>query len=212
MKTGSPWGKSPAFLYHLLNRAELCTDDRPLKLAVLRCSDGRYVLPAARRAWDVLAIDMGSTSIHGGPESPPSGDAYTPGPLSKMVKERLSNNAMVICGDFMDAPAAADGHLVISSGALEHGHNQQRDNIAMLLRIGAHLKKGGVLVCAVCCTLDSSHSARSNCVPFHAWSQMLEVTGCDILYHYACSPAFERGRVGNPGDHFHQLGHFLTRV
>src|SRR5258705_6904471 len=54
--TSSLWGKPPSRYYALLRRAESSKRGGRPHLAVLGCSDGKFVLPTARGGFTVMAL------------------------------------------------------------------------------------------------------------------------------------------------------------
>lgn len=61
LKTASIWGYPPRRFFRFLNRIE--REGLPKTLAVLGCGDGRYVVPAAKRGFEVLAIERDEAAL-----------------------------------------------------------------------------------------------------------------------------------------------------
>lgn len=56
MKTSSLWGQPQSRYYSYLARIEAAEATKAPALAVIGCADGKYVLPAARKGFDVWAV------------------------------------------------------------------------------------------------------------------------------------------------------------
>jgi len=61
---GSIWGKPNRSFYRFLAMIE--TVGLPKTLCVLGCSDGKFVIPAARKGFSVLALDIDTIALYGG--------------------------------------------------------------------------------------------------------------------------------------------------
>src|SRR5258705_13831045 len=100
--TSSLWGKPPSRYYALLRRAESSKRGGRPHLAVLGCSDGKFVLPAARRGFTVMALDVDEIALYGGTKIGPDGPTPMPGLRARLEAEKLAHLVEVVHADLAE--------------------------------------------------------------------------------------------------------------
>lgn len=65
MKTKSIWGNPPKRLYNLINLAEKDFGNN-FNACIVGCSDGKFLLPFARRTIKVTGYDIDDVALYGG--------------------------------------------------------------------------------------------------------------------------------------------------
>ena len=95
-RTKSLWGNPLSRYYNFLKRVENEFQSSALSLSVLGCSDGKFVLPAARKGYKVLAVDIDEIAIKGGTKTGPEGEVFMEGLISRLKKEELENQVKVL--------------------------------------------------------------------------------------------------------------------
>ena len=93
MKTSSLWGQPQSRYYSYLARIEAAEATKAPALAVIGCADGTEVLPAARKGFDVWAVDVDDIAVNGGVKEDASGEVQVPGLVSRVKQENLSDRA-----------------------------------------------------------------------------------------------------------------------
>jgi SAM-dependent methyltransferase len=209
-KTSSLWGRPPARYYRFLNLAEQRVKG-PLRMAVLGCSDGKFVLPAARRGHTVFAIDIDEIALFGGPKLGPEGEIIMPGLTSRLKAEALVERVTVVHGDFVEHPPLQPCDAVFTSGAIQYSRNLIHALSDVVSAIQAYVAPGGYLYIDYMLPLKPHQSERENFPSREKWSTFFSAPAWDLLYNRVLPPVFERAHVDNPVDHFHHWGHLLVR-
>src|SRR5262249_47614938 len=138
-KTTSLWGRPPSRYYALLRRAESSRPASRLHLAVLGCSDGKFVLPAARRGFTVLAVDVDEIALFGGTKIGPDGPTYMPGLRARLESEGLSRLVEIVHADLAECEPRRPSDVVITSGALQYSRNMKHSMDEMMKRVQSHV-------------------------------------------------------------------------
>jgi len=99
LKSKSVWGYPPRRFFKFLDR--LRKKKLPKTLCILGCSDGTYVLPAAKRGFKVLAIDIDKIAIYGGKIIIAAQTVVVKGLVDRLKEDRLERYVEVVNGDFM---------------------------------------------------------------------------------------------------------------
>jgi SAM-dependent methyltransferase len=182
----------------------------PLKLAIVGCSDGKFVLPAARRGHAVFAIDTDETALFGGTKLGPEGRVEMPGLFSRLQVEGLSERVMLVHGDFVEHRPPTPCHAVLTSGAVQYSRNLIHTLDALVGALQAYVAPGGYLYIDYMLPMEAHQAERENFPAKERWTRFFDSPGWQLLYNRVLPPVFERAHVDNPVDHYHHWGHLLA--
>lgn len=211
--TQSLWGPTPSRFFRLLRRVEDNSSNVGRRsLAVLGCADGKYVLPAARQGFDVVAIDVDRIAIDGGWKPGPDSDAiWMPGLRERLMQANLSERVDVICDDFMKLqPREVD--LAFTSGAIQYSRNADYTADEILGRLMAYVKPGGWFYADYLLPFEAKYKGRPNCPEVEWWRTHLKLlAGWEVVFNRVYPPTQDFPHVESPRGHMHQWGHALMR-
>ena len=212
-RTMSLWGRPPSRYYSYIRRLEEQVRGRKPSLAVLGCADGKFVLPAARRGFRVLAVDVDEVALFGGPKADGIGGPVRMAGLSaRLEAEGLSALVEVVLGDLTEGiyPRSYDG--VLSSGAIQYSRNMPRDAKYLVTAVIGYAKPGGLVYIDYMLPYETKYIGRPNCPPAGWWRHHLNSRDdIEVLYNRVMRPTLDRAHVEYPVDHYHQWGHALLR-
>lgn len=212
MKTSSLWGQPQSRYYSYLRRIEPPDAGGRRSLAVVGCADGKYVLPAARRGFDVWAVDVDDVAINGGTKHDDAGETHMPGLVSRLEAEGLTDRVDVTCGDFMTTRPARRFDGVFTSGALQYSFNKEHLLADMVEQVLNLARVGGYVYFDYMLPMEEKYRGRQNCPEREWWSgHFAGRTDVDVLYHRVLPPVMDKAHVEYPVDHYHQWGHLLVR-
>jgi SAM-dependent methyltransferase len=210
VKTASLWGRPPSRFYRFLEKVASSCDSEP-ELAVLGCADGKFVLPAARRGFRVLAVDVDPVALYGGPKPGIGGDVYMPGLVARLKAEGLSGKVHVVCGDFSRIGPRPSG-AVFTSGAIQYSYNLPSTADYLLDAVLRFVASHGLIYIDYMLPYERKYAGRPNCPNAEWWRERIgELNGWQVLYHRILPPTRDAAHVEFPIDHFHQWGHLLMR-
>lgn len=213
MKTASLWGPPPTRFYRFLRllESELSLGQR--RIAVLGCADGKFVLPAARRGYDVLAIDVDRIALFGGTKEDQSGTVRIPGLASRLLSEGLDKGVTIRCGDFVALRPECDlSPAVLTSGSIQYSLNMPRTAEELLNAALGYVAPGGFFYIDYMLPYEDKYKGRPNCPDWSWWQSTLDrLTGWRILHHRWGRPVLDPPHVEFASPHFHQWGHALLR-
>jgi hypothetical protein len=161
-RTSSLWGTPPTRYYTFLATVEEKFSARPLQIAILGCSDGKFVVPAARRGHQVLAIDIDQIALFGGEKIGPAGKVYMPGLKARLRSEGLEDRVQVVYGDFVEYMPDAQYHAVFTSGAIQYSRNLKHSIHTMIVRVQAYVAPGGYIYIDYMLPMEERYAGREN--------------------------------------------------
>jgi SAM-dependent methyltransferase len=206
------WGNPPSRFYRLLQIVEAAFPVRSLSIAILGCSDGKFVLPAARRGHRVLAIDIDRVALFGGEKPGVGGVAWMPGLVARLQQEKLHDRVNVIEADFVGGgPPQRAAHLAVTSGSIQYSRNLRHSVRAIVASIQSYVRPRGYLYVDYMLPTEEKHRERENFLVRGALRALFPATEWQILYDRVLPPQPEKAHVDNPVDHFHHWGHLLAR-
>lgn len=212
MKTTSLWGAPPSRYYRFMRRVERhYGGSGRLRFAVLGCADGKFVLPAARRGHDVLAIDLDATALFGGVKASPQGEVFMPGLVWRLERENLGRRVKVIRGDFARDAPVRPCEAVLTSGALQYSFNTPNPMDRMVERVKKYVVSGGFLYVDYMLPYEAKYRGRPNCPTREVWASYFPRPEWAVLSHRVLGPVRDRAHVEFPVDHYHQWGHLLAQ-
>jgi SAM-dependent methyltransferase len=211
LRTASLWGKPPSRFYRFLGKVSSLTCDSSPSLAALGCADGKFVLPAARRSFNVLAIDVDHVALYGGLKPGIGGVVHMPGLVARLKAENLAQRVDVVCADFATIrPRPMDSVFV--SGAIQYSHNLPRTAEEILDAALSFVRPGGLFYLDYMLPYEAKYIGRPNCPDAGWWRQWLaRPQGWHVMYHRVLPPVRDPAHVEFPVDHFHQWGHVLMQ-
>jgi SAM-dependent methyltransferase len=211
MRTSSLWGTPPSRYYNFLRKVESGFRAKRLRVAILGCSDGKFVLPAARRGHFVFAIDIDGVALFGGMKNGPTGETYVSGLRERLRLEGLLNSVQVVHGDFVEYSPKIGFHAVFTSGAIQYSRNLKHPMKSIVGKVKDYTIEGGYLYIDYMLPLDDKYRGRDNYSTKREWKSFFEPTKWEVIYNRVLPPVFERAHVDNPVDHYHHWGHLLVR-
>ncbi|MET7934657.1 class I SAM-dependent methyltransferase [Streptomyces sp. NPDC005322] len=190
-KTRSLWGPAPSRFYRLLERVEQAVPDRTPRIAVLGCSDGKFVLPAARRGFDVIAIDIDDVALHGGTTKTADGEPIEmPGLAWRLKVERLEHKVEIVHGDLAEV-ALTPCDLIFVSGALQYSYNLRHTMANMVSHIQSTVSPGGFLYIEYMLPVKEAHKELENYPLASEWPDFFNNSEWTVLSNHVAEPAEE---------------------
>lgn len=144
LKTSGIWTPPPREYFRFLERIE--KKGLPRNLAVLGCADGNYVLAAARRGFNVLALDADQVALYGGTISAYGENVEVLGLEKRLKIEGLESNAQMVCDDFISYNPKTEFSGVFTSGSIHYQGNSRIPLDQIISSIQGYVVKGGLLV------------------------------------------------------------------
>lgn len=232
MKTKSIWGIPPKRLYKLINLAEERYDS-DFKSCIVGCSDGKFLIPFARKGHFVKGYDIDDVALFGGKKVFPivprkiiqqySKDFISEdyelkeeevmGICKRLKKENLSGNAIIEKRDFYKNVPDEKFDVVFTSCSLHYSVNKEftlKDKIKKLQSI---VSKNGLLYIDYMMAIDENDYEN---YPKTKFFRKGEITNYfDDDWHIISlvennRPNFEGAHVDCVKDHFHRWGYILA--
>ncbi len=144
LKTSSIWPAPSQRFFRFLKKVE--ERNLPKTLAVLGCSDGNYVLPAAMRGFEVLAVDTDKIALYGGIIPLYRNDVEVMGLTNRLAIEGLENLVTVVCGDYISYNPRKSFSGVFTSGSLHYQDNSRYSLSQIINSIQSYVAPEGLLV------------------------------------------------------------------
>lgn len=211
MKTSSFWGPPPSRFYTFIRRVESSFKEKSLNFGILGCSDGKFVLPLARRSHRVLAIDIDETALYGGQKEGPDGAVHMAGLMSRLHVEGLERFVDVRCLDFVELDQRQQCHGVFSSGAIQYSRNLRHDVNVLIASMQSWVMPAGYFYLEYMMPFEEHHFSRPNFLTRALVTSRFDSKGWIIHSHRTFPPKLEHAHVDNPVDHFHKWGYLLAQ-
>ena len=209
-RTASVWGPPPPRLYRFIHVVENAFPRRRLIFAVLGCSDGRFVLPLARRGHSVVALDVDTVALFGGAKKGPSGKVAVIGLTERLRRERLRHLVTIQHADYTTVTPTAS-HGVFTSGSIHYSRNLAVPVAKLMERIKPFVRPHGYLYIDYMLPVEARHASRQNYLRRGELRKYFQASDWRILMDQVRPRFIERAHVDNPVDHYHQLGYFLAQ-
>ncbi len=210
-RSASLWGPPPSRFFRLLRLVESSIAERPIRVSILGCSDGKFVIPAARRGHRVLAVDIDPVALFGGSKPGVGGPVKMPGLTARLNQENLQRTVRVVHADFVTFRAPrARSHLVFTSGSIQYSYNLRHSLHAVIKAIQSFALSGGFVYVDYMLPLIDQHLTRPNFFARGALREHFPAPNWQIIYDRVLPPLRERAHVDNPEDHVHHWGHLLA--
>jgi SAM-dependent methyltransferase len=124
MTTASIWEETRTFFPLFLSEIE---KRRARSVCVVGASDGKFVLPLARRGIHVFAIERNRTAVDGGPITLPGPiSTLMPGLRKRLAEEGLADRVTIVGADLMDVADKWTADAVWTSCSWHYSVNHGR--------------------------------------------------------------------------------------
>lgn len=127
-----------------LNRVE--QTGLPKTLAVLGCSDGNYVIPAAKRGFEVLAIDADEIALFGGETTIFGEQVELIGLKERVLSEGVESKVNIVHGDCFSYKPLKTYSGVFTSGSIHYDQNAHYNLEDILTKIQNYTSHCGILL------------------------------------------------------------------
>lgn len=121
VKTRSIWGNPSRIYFRFLGRLQ--DSNLPKTLCILGCSDGKFVIPAAKRGFSVLAIDIDRVALFGGSVNLFGRETAIQGLTKRLQIEDLTGMVEVVNKDFINYIPKTTFSGVFTSGSVHYAEN-----------------------------------------------------------------------------------------
>lgn len=142
--TTSIWGNPHPVYYRFLRTIECSGMSK--NLAVLGCSDGKYVIPAAKRGFTVLAIDQDPVAIWGGKVNIGNNVVESAGLVERVTREGVAEYCSIMEGDFLQQNPTTKYSGVYTSGSIHYEENSQYKLDEVIKQIQSFVSENGFLL------------------------------------------------------------------
>ena len=232
MKTKSIWGVPPTRIYKLVNIMKQINNKGVA--CIVGCSDGKFLLPFARKHIKVVGYDIDDVALYGGYKDFPVIEQRKKYKYSKnfrseifklqnkrvlgiterLEKEKLSKFAEIEKRDFYKNTPSLKFDMVFTSCSLHYSVNSNftlEDKTKKLQQI---VKDGGYLYIDYMMAIDEKDYDLYPSTKFYRKGEILKYFDDDweiISIKENNSPTFEGAHVDCVVDHFHRFGYILAR-
>lgn len=154
LKRGRLWYPPTKSLYAFLDRVKNL--NMPKNIAILGCADGNYVVPAVKKGFKVLAIDIDSTALYGGVVRIGNNDINIIGLNKKLWKIGLHKNVKIINSNYLKyKPKKSFAGVIVSEG-LHYEANYAYSLEEIITKIKSYVSIGGLIF------LEHLHLSKRN--------------------------------------------------
>ncbi|MDD4795856.1 MAG: hypothetical protein PHG03_04810 [Bacilli bacterium] len=233
MKTKSIWGNPPTRLYKLISLAEQ-NWGKKYKACIVGCSDGKFLMPFARRGTTVVGYDIDDTALYGGIKAFPIIDKkvkydYKPdfiskkyeledkkvlGTIDRIKLEKVENFAKVEKRDFYRDVPNEKYDVVFTSCSLHYSANQDFTLQEKTHKLQNIVSEDGYLYMDYMMAIDEDDYEKYPSSKFYRKNEILDFFDSDweiISFRENHNPTFEGAHVDCVYDHFHRFGYLLAK-
>ena len=233
MKTKSIWGNPPKRLYKLLNMG-IEKWGNNFETCIVGCSDGKFLLPFARKKIMVTGYDIDDIALYGGEKEFPIIEKvkkykYTDNFISKQFKlekkrvygiverlemEGLSKYAHIEKRDFYRNPPKKKFDVVFTSCSLHYSANKDFTLEDKTNKLKSIVAKDGFLYIDYMMAIDENDYDNYPKEKFYRKNEIINYFDDNweiISFRENHSPTFEGAHVDCVRDHFHRFGYILVR-
>lgn len=235
MKTKSVWGNPPKRIYNIMRKLE--SEKDKLQVCIVGCSDGKFVMPFARKGHHVTGYEIDDIALYGGkkvfpvPRKSIEKKKYIPsdtkpkfreleseekeiqGLIKRLNIEKLKDSVTIIKDDFYRSNTEKEFDLIFTSCSIQYKTNRDLGLETMLNKLKQPVKVGGYLYMDYMMPLEDRHDWKSELflrtgqIYNYFDKNMWEIVYCKELKE----PVFEAAHADRPSDHFHRFGYVLAR-
>lgn len=233
MKTKSIWGNPPKRLYKLIDVAQENLGNE-IEACIVGCSDGKFLMPFARKKIKVTGYDIDDVALYGGIKEFPvvkerKTYEYSPnfisekynlekrkviGIIERLKLENISKYAKIEKRDFYKNPPKKKFDVVFTSCSLHYSVNKMfslKEKTKHLQRI---VKKNGYLYIDYMMAIDENDFETYPVEKFYRKREILNYFDDSwkiISIKENNFPTFEGAHVDCVRDHFHRFGYIFAR-
>lgn len=232
-KTKSIWGNPPKRLYKLIKLAEENIANN-FTACIVGCSDGKFLLPFARKGIKVTGYEMDDTALYGGNKDFPiikdkktflySEDfvskeykienRYVCGIIERIEKEQLTKYVNIEKRDFYKNVPKEKFDVVFTSCSLHYSLNIQFTSKKKMEKLQSIVSDGGYLYVDYMMAIDEKNTDRYPIDKYFRKGEMRKYFDNSwkiISLIEKNEPTFERAHVERTRDHFHRFGYVLAQ-
>lgn len=233
MKTKSIWGLPPTRLYNLIKIAEN-SFGKNFKACIVGCSDGKFLMPFARKQIHVTGYDIDDIALYGGYKDFPVIDKKVKYDYSKnfeskqyklvnkrvygiterLEKENLNKYANIEKRDFYKNVPKEKYNVVFTSCSLHYSVNSDFTLEDKTKKLQSIVAKNGYLYIDYMMALDEDDYENYPTYKFYRKNEILKYFDENweiISFKENHNPTFEGAHVDCTRDHFHRFGYLLAR-
>ncbi|MCK5601106.1 hypothetical protein KAR91_04500 [Candidatus Pacearchaeota archaeon] len=211
MKTKSLWGSPPGRFYNFLRRVEGAVGERPIQIGILGCADGKFVLPCARKGYQVLAIDTDHVALFGDSTDGHKGAGEREGLIHRLKKERLERYVSIFCDDFVHFSPSKRCHAVYTSGAINYSYDTRYSVSDMINKISTFVDDGGLIYFDYMLPLSGQMKKQRYYFKKGELRSYFQTPDWKLLYDRVLPPRLEKAHFGSPVDHYHHWGYLCVQ-
>ena len=233
MKTKSIWGIPPKRLYNLITRAE---EDfgKNFTACIVGCSDGKFLMPFARKQIRVTGYDIDDIALYGGVKDFPIIDKKVKyiyskkfvsknyelekrrvcGIIERLEKEKLSGYANIEKRDFYRNLPKEKFNVVFTSCSLHYSANKDFTLEDKTKKLQSIVLQNGYLYIDYMMAIDEEDYDNYPESKFYRKKEILNYFNDDweiLSFRENNNPSFEGAHVDCVRDHFHRFGYILAR-
>lgn len=233
MKTKSIWGTPPKRLYNLIKIAEK-NCGKNFQACIVGCSDGKFLMPFARKEIKVTGYDIDDIALYGGVKAFPIVDKkriykYSKNFVSKnyklekkrvygiterLEKENLNKYANIEKRDFYKNVPKERYDVVFTSCSLHYSVNSNFTLEDKTKKLQSIVAKNGYLYMDYMMAIDEKDYENYPDYKFYRKNEILKYFDENweiISFKENHNPTFEGAHVDCTRDHFHRFGYLLAR-
>lgn len=233
MKTKSIWGNPPKRLYNLINLAEKDFGNN-FDACIVGCSDGKFLLPFARKSIKVTGYDIDDVALYGGNKDFPIvknkvkykydkdfiSENYSiinkrvSGIIERVNAENLSQYTTIEKRDFYKQNPKEKFDVVFTSCSLHYSVNKNFTLEDKTKKLQSIVKNGGYLYIDYMMAIDESDFETYPKEKFYRKNEILNYFDNNwkiISFRENHNSTFEGAHVDCVKDHFHRFGYILAK-
>lgn len=159
-KTKSIWPSPGKRFYNFLNYAS--KNNLSKNILIIGCSDGTYVIPSAKRGFQVTAFDIDKEAIYGGNDLEIDNKIIKYLGLKKRIELEGDAGDKIeyqLC-DFMNYNKNKKFSLVFTSGSIHYAYNSKYSVKNMIFKMLDMLEENGMLLLEYICKDNNTDNTR----------------------------------------------------
>ena len=233
MKTKSIWGIPPKRLYNLIKIAEK-DFKKDYTACIVGCSDGKFLMPFARKGINVVGYDIDEIALYGGIKEFPIVNnkikyQYSKnfvsvhyklekkrilGITERLQLENLQKYAFIEKRDFYKNVPTNKYNVVFTSCSLHYSINSDFTLKDKTKKLQSIVSKNGYLYMDYMMAIDENDYQTYPDYKFYRKNEILNYFDENweiISFKENHNPTFEGAHVDCTKDHFHRFGYLLAR-
>ena len=233
MRTKSIWGNPPTRIYKLLNMAKKEWGTN-FTTCIVGCSDGKFLMPFARKKIFVTGYDIDDIALFGGYKDFPIVDKKIKcnyisnfkskeyklenkrvyGIVERLAMENLTKYARIEKKDFYREKINEKFNVVFTSCSLHYSANKDFTLEEKTKKLQDVVLPGGYLYIDYMMAIDEDDYVNYPLVKFYRKNEIIKYFDNDwkiISYRENNNPSFEGAHVDCVRDHFHRFGYILAK-